>query len=63
MLDEKKMRDIEWKLNSCGELYFKTEREVIKEYNRGYCQGIAFVLEKIGFEIEWENEKVKIIKV
>lgn len=62
MINEKIVKETEWKLNACGNMYYNTHNEKIKEYNRGYCQGIAFVLEQIGYRIEWDNGKAIVVK-
>lgn len=62
MLSEKQIKGIEWKLNVCGELYYKTSNERVKEVNRGVCQGIDYVLEQIGYHVEWEGETATVVK-
>ena len=63
MLNNKQIKDIERKLNDCAELYYSTENAKVKELNRGYCQGIAFALDQIGYAIEWDDGKATIVKL
>ena len=62
MLDEMKIKDIERQLNSLAEVYYDTRNREIKERNRGYCQGIAFMLSQIGYVVEWYNGKATVVK-
>ena len=62
MLDERKVKTIERQLNSLAEVYYDTRNAEVKERNRGYCQGIAFVLSEIGYSIEWEDRKAHVVK-
>lgn len=61
MLNEKQVNDIERQLNSLADVYYDTRNMEIKERNRGYCQGIGFLLEKIGYRIEWDDGKARVI--
>ena len=61
MLNEKQIKNIEFQLNSLAEVYYDTRNGEVKERNRGYCQGIAFVLSQIGYAVEWENGKSTIV--
>ena len=63
MLNETKILDIERKLNDLAETYYDTRNREIKELNRGYCQGIAFMLGEIGYAVEWENGKPTVVWV
>ena len=60
MLTEMQIKDIERQLNNSADLYYSTRRETIKERNRGYCQGIDFLLSKLGYSIIWEDGKAHI---
>lgn len=62
MLNEKQIKDIERQLDSLADVYYDSRNPEIKERNRGYCQGIAFVLGKLGFSIEWDNGKATVVK-
>ena len=62
MLDGKQIKDIERQLNSLAEVYYDTRNREVKERNRGYCQGIAFMLGKIGYRIEWDNGRATVIE-
>ena len=62
MLNEMKIKDIERQLTSLADVYFETRNAEVKERNRGYCQGIAFVLHKIGYAVEWDNGKATVVK-
>ena len=62
MLNEKDIKTIEEKLNNCSDTFYKTQNVGLKELNRGYCQGIAFVLEKLGYSVEWDNGKAIIVE-
>lgn len=62
MLNEMKIKDIERQLDSLAGVYYDTRNREIKERNRGYCQGIAFMLEKIGYAVEWDNGKATVVK-
>ena len=54
MLSVAQIADIELKLKAMGDVYYTSDGET-KERCLGYCQGIAFVLEKIGYYIDWVN--------
>ena len=62
MLSEAKVKEIESKLNVLADVYYTATNREIKELNRGYCQGIAFVLEQIGYSVEWNNGKATIVE-
>ena len=62
MLNERQVKDIERQLNSLADVYYDTRNREIKERNRGYCQGIAFVLSEIGYYVEWDNGKATVVK-
>lgn len=61
MLNEKQVSAIETKLNGLAAVYYDTRNREIKELNRGYCQGIGFMLEQIGYRIEWDDGKARVI--
>lgn len=61
-ISEKTIKDIERQLNSLAEVYYDTRNREVKERNMGYCQGIAFMLEKIGFRVEWDNGKAVVVQ-
>ena len=52
MLDVAKIADIELKLNAMADVFYTSFGET-KECSRGYCQGVEFVLEKLGYYIDW----------
>ena len=60
-LDKSAIADIERTLTRFGELAIHDDF-AIKHHGKGYCQGIGYVLDKIGFEIEWEGHKAKIVE-
>lgn len=62
MLDEKKIKAIERQLTDLAGTYYETRNREVKERNRGYCQGIAFVLAEIGYSVEWDNGKATIVE-
>lgn len=62
MLSEAKVKEIESKLNGLADAYYTATNREIKELNRGYCQGIAFVLEQVGYAVEWDNGKAIIVR-
>ena len=62
MLTEKDLKIIKDKLDYCSEEYLKTERADLVGRYTGYCQGIAFVLDKLGYSVEWDNGKAIIVK-
>ena len=62
MLNEMKVEVIEAKLNHLADVYYTASNPEIKGLNKGYCQGIAFVLGQIGYSIEWDNGKAIIVK-
>ena len=62
MLNEMKVKEIERQLDSLAAVYYETRNREIKERNRGYCQGIGFMLEQIGYRIEWDNGKSTVVK-
>lgn len=61
-LNEMKIKALEDKLNDLAEGYYSTGNAKTKELNRGYCQGIAFALEQIGYSVQWDNGKAHIIE-
>lgn len=61
MLSREQIEDIELKLTSCADVYYDTSNSEKKELNRGYCQGVAFILEKIGYSVEWDNGKAIVV--
>lgn len=56
------IRDIERKLTCTAEDYEAAHNMASKERLRGYCQGIGYVLEQIGFRVEWDNGKAYIVE-
>ena len=62
MLNERQIKTIETQLNHLAKVYYDTRNGEVKERNRGYCQGIGFVLSEIGYAIEWDNERAKVVK-
>jgi len=62
MLNEMQIKDLERKLNDLSEDYTDSRNREVKERCRGYCQGIGFVLAKIGYAIEWDNGKATIVE-
>ena len=61
MLSEKDLKRIKFKLDACSEVYSSTELAELVERNRGYCQGVAFVLDLLGYSMQWDNGKVIIV--
>lgn len=55
MLDERQVKDIERKLNDLADDYYDTRNREVKERHRGYLQGIAFVLGKLGYSVLWND--------
>lgn len=62
MLNGTQIKTIEGQLNSLADVFYDTRNNEVKERNRGYCQGIAFVLAEIDYSIEWEDRKAHIVK-
>ena len=58
----KTIKEIEFKLSSCADVISTGVNERVKENNRGYCQGAAFVLEQLGYRIAWDNNKAYVVK-
>lgn len=61
MLNEADIKDLERVLSICGEDTNEGLTSIIREHGRGYCQGIWRVLDKIGYDIEWDGNKAKIV--
>ena len=61
-LDEMKLKDIKFQLDNLAEVYYTTSVPEIKERNRGFCQGIAFVLGKLGYGVDWDDGVATIVK-
>ena len=61
MLNEKQVSAIETKLNGLAADYYDARNREVKERNRGYCQGIGYLLEQIGYRIEWDDGKARVI--
>ena len=61
-MDTKTIKEIEFKLNVFADVYYKSLNREVKELNRGYCQGVAFVLEQIGYRVEWDNGKATVVR-
>lgn len=62
MLEERQVKSIEDRLNSCAEVYYDFRNEEVKARNLGYCQGIAYVLGIFDYRIEWEDGKAYVVK-
>lgn len=62
MLTEMQIKDIERMLTAQADLYHSTTKVGVYERSGGYCQGIAFVLDKIGYSITWDNGKATVVK-
>lgn len=60
-MDEKKIKAIERQLNSIADVYYSTYNNEVKERNRGYCQGIDYVLSMLGYAIEWNDGKATVV--
>lgn len=62
MLNERQVKSIESKLNLCADVYYDTCNETVKESNRGWCQGIDFMLSMLGYRIVWDDRKATVVK-
>ena len=62
VLTETQIKDIERQLTNAADLYYTTRNDTVKERNRGFCHGIAAVLDKIGYDIEWDDGKATLVK-
>ena len=62
MLNEKQIKDIQWKLTDLAADYYDTRNAEVKERLRGYSQGIAYMLAKIGYSVEWDNGNATVVK-
>ena len=63
MLNEMQIKDIERQLTDLADVYFETRNREVKERNRGNCQGIAFVLHKLGYTVEWDHGKATVVEI
>ena len=55
MLDEKTINAIERKLEQVGGIFYSTQSETKREWAQGYCQGVAYVLDKLGYDVTWDD--------
>ena len=62
MLNEAQIKELEWKLSDLAGDYYDSRNRENKERFRGYCQGMAYVLSKIGYSVEWDNGKATVVK-
>ena len=62
MLTEKQVKDFERKLTDLAADYYDSRNREVKERNRGYCQGIAYVLAALGYAVEWDNGKAIVVE-
>ena len=61
-MNKKQVKDIERALNNCADVFYETRNGETRELNRGYCKGINFVLENIGYRIVWDNGKATVVE-
>lgn len=61
MLNEKQVKNIERKLTDLATDYEDSRNQCFREHCRGYCQGIAFMLAKLGYDIEWDDGKATLV--
>ena len=61
-LDEMKLKDIKFRLDTLAEVFYTTSNPEIKECNRGFCQGVAFVLGKLGYDVYWDDGVATIVE-
>ena len=62
MLTEKQVKDFERQLTSLADVYYNSRNAEVKERNRGYCQGMAYVLAALGYAVEWDNGKATVVE-
>ena len=64
MLTEKQIKTIEEKLNELSERFYASENTNVIDTVSGYAQGIAFVLDKMGYDVKWGkmSKKATIVK-
>ena len=62
MMTKEQIKDIERKLNELAEDDKDFDGSVFNNRFRAYAQGIAFVLSKIGYSVEWDNGKATVVK-
>jgi len=55
MLGAQQIKNIENRLDDLAAVFYDTRNAEVKERNRGYCQGIAYTLGLIGYEIKWND--------
>lgn len=55
MLDEKTINAIEKKLKCVGGIFYSTQSETNRGWAQGYCQGMAYVLDKLGYDVTWDD--------
>lgn len=60
--NERQIKDIEDKLTFYAEMYNSETNAERKGNYRGFCQGIAFMLNKFDYVIEWNDETAKVVK-
>lgn len=56
-MDERTIKIIEAKLNEIAEEVAKDGHKIM------YAQGMAFVLDKIGYDVFWKDCKAKLVEV
>ena len=61
-LDRKTLDRITETLSMMAQNYYEANKPEDKERHRGYCQGMAYVLERIGYAVEWDDGKATIVE-
>lgn len=62
MLNDSQINNLEMQLNHHGDLYYHTTNVSVHERSNGYCQGVGFVLEQIGYHVEWHKGIATVVK-
>ena len=60
-LSKTEVKMIEAKLNTSADAYYAASNAKERELNRGYCQGIAYILGLVGYSVEWDNGKAYVV--
>lgn len=61
MLNERQIKEIERKLNELAQDDESYDGSVMNNRFRAYAQGIAFMLGQIGYMVEWNDGKAKVV--
>ena len=62
MLNDVQIKDLEWKLSDIAKDYEDCDNRETEIRLRAYAQGMAYVLAKVGYLVEWDGNKAKVVK-